>query len=96
MNVVIRPAAEAEIAEAYDYYEAVSEGLGAAFLLAVEACLDGIERSPEMYAVIYKDARRGLMRRFPYGIFYLIEQEEIVVLACFHARRDPKQWQRRA
>ena len=82
MSVVIRPQAEAEIAEAYDYYEAVSEGLGAAFLLAVEACLNGIERSPEMYAVIYKDIRRGLLRRFPYGIFYLIEQGEIVVLAC--------------
>src|SRR5262249_14798736 len=51
MNVVIRPEAEADIAEAYDYYQTVSEGLGAAFLLAVEACFDGIERSPEMYAV---------------------------------------------
>lgn len=96
MNVIIRPEAEAEIAEAYDYYETVSQGLGAAFLLAVEACLDGIERSPEMYAAIYKDVRRGLLRRFPYGIFYLVEREDIVVLACFHARRDPKQWQRRA
>jgi plasmid stabilization system protein ParE len=95
MNLIIRPEAEAEIADAYDYYEAVSEGLGAAFLLAVEACLNGIERSPEMYAVIYKDVRRGLLRRFPYSIFYLVEQEAIVVLACFHVRRDPKQWQGR-
>jgi toxin ParE1/3/4 len=75
MNLVIRPEAEAEIAEAYDYYEAVSEGLGSAFLLAVEACLDSIQRSPEMYAAFYKDIRRGLLRRFPYGIFYLVEPE---------------------
>jgi plasmid stabilization system protein ParE len=95
MKIVIRPETEAEITEAYHYYEAVSEGLGGAFLLAVEACLDGIERSPTMYAAIYKDVRRGLLRRFPYGIFYIVEQEAIVVLACFHARRDPKQWQRR-
>lgn len=95
MSVVIRPEAEAEIAEAYDYYEAVSDGLGAAFLLAVEACLDSIQRSPEMYAAIYKDIRRWLLRRFPSSICYLVEQEAIIVLACFHVRRDPKQWQRR-
>jgi plasmid stabilization system protein ParE len=95
MNLVIRPEAEAEIAATYDYYETVTKGLGAAFLLAVEACLDGIQRSPEMYAVLYKDIRRGLLRRFPYGIFYVVEPEQIVILACFHARRDPKQWQRR-
>jgi hypothetical protein len=65
MNLVIRPEAEAEIAAAYDYYETVMKGLGAAFLLAVEACLDGIQRSPEMYAVLHKDIRRGLLRRFP-------------------------------
>jgi len=74
----------------------VSNGLGAAFLLAVEACIDGIQRSPEMYAVVYKEVRRGLLRRFPYGIFYIVEADQIIVLACFHARRDPKQWQQRA
>jgi toxin ParE1/3/4 len=96
MNVVIQPEAQIEIAEAYDYYESVSNGLGSAFLLAVEACIDGIQRSPEMYTVVYREVRRGLLRRFPYGIFYIVEVDQIVVPACFHARRDPKQWQRRA
>ena len=95
MNLVIPPEAEAEIVAAYDYYEMVTKGLGNAFLLAVEACFDGIQRAVEMYAVLHKDIRRGLLRRFPYGIFYLVEPEQIVILACFHARRDPKQWQRR-
>ena len=95
MKLVIRPEAEAEISEAYDYYETLTQGLGAAFLLAVEACLDGIQRSPEIYPVLYKDIRRALLRRFPYGIFYLVEPEQIVILACFHARRNPQQWQRR-
>ncbi len=96
MNIVIQLEAQVEIAEAYNYYESVSNGLGAAFLLAVEACIDGIQRSPEMYAVVYKEVRRGLLRRFPYGIFYIVEADQIIVLACFHARRDPKQWQQRA
>jgi len=96
MTLLIRPEAEAEIAEAFDYYAAAAEGLGDSFLRAVEACLAAIERSPAQYALAHKNVRRALLRRFPYSVFYVVEQEQIVVLACFHARRDPKQWQRRA
>ncbi len=34
-----------------------------------------------------------MLRRFPYGVFYLTEGERIVVIACFHASRRPKPWQ---
>jgi hypothetical protein len=45
-----------------------------------------------------------LLRKFPYGIFYLVEEglledgelgETIVVFAYFHAKRDPKTLGRR-
>jgi plasmid stabilization system protein ParE len=93
--MVIRPEAEADIAAAYFYYEAASDGLGAEFLRAVEAALAIVERTPELYAVVYRGVRRALLRRFPYGVFFLVEGETIIVLACLHARRDPAQWQRR-
>jgi plasmid stabilization system protein ParE len=35
-------------------------------------------------------------RRFPYSVFYRVEGDQIVVLAVFHARRDPIIWQVRA
>jgi plasmid stabilization system protein ParE len=94
-TISIQPEAEAEILEAYQYYEDKAEGLGTEFVRAVDASLASIERNPRMYAVVHNDARRALLRRFPYGIFYVLEDDKIVVLACFHASRDPKQWQRR-
>jgi plasmid stabilization system protein ParE len=36
------------------------------------------------------------VRRFPYSVFYSVESEQIVVLAVFHARRDPAIWKGRA
>ncbi len=48
------------------------------------------------YPLVHKELRRMLIRRFPYGLFYLMEEGMIVLLAVFHARRDPKQWQSRA
>ena len=46
--------------------------------------------------MIYKEIRRLMTRRFPYGVFYLVEATSVVVLAVFHAKRDPGQWRRRA
>ena len=95
-EIIVQPAAEAEITEAFRWYEDKSEGLGSEFMRALDATLSAIQRSPTGYAVIHKQVRRAVLRRFPYGIFYLSESDKVIVIACFHASRDPKQWQDRA
>lgn len=94
-SVVFRAAAEADLREAYQWYEAQREGLGESFLLSIEAASAAIQRSPESYPIVYKHVHRALIRRFPFGIFYLVEAEQVVVIAVLHVRRDPKHWQRR-
>ena len=94
-EVLLRPEAEADVRDAYQWYEAQDAGLGEEFLRAVDARLAAIQRNPFSYAAVHRDVRRGMLRRFPYGIFYFVEADRIVVLACFHVRRDPRQWQDR-
>ncbi len=94
-NVIVRPEAEREIQEAFDWYEERSEGLGAEFLRAADACLSGVRRSPEAYQIVHGEVRRALLRRFPYALFYLVRENTIIVLACFHVKRSPADWQRR-
>ena len=91
-QLVIRPEAEADIAEAYRWYEDQQPELGADFLLALDTTFQLIRQNPNLYPKLYKDIRRVLIRRFPYGIFYLEEEDRVVVLAVLHARRDPGQW----
>lgn len=91
-EVLLRPEAEADIGEAYQWYEEQTEGLGEEFLRAVDACLVAVQRIPTAYSPIHKHVRRALVRKFPYGVFYFIEVDRIIVLACFHVRRNPKQW----
>ena len=93
--VDIQPEAEAEIREAYQYYEAQSQGLGSEFLRALDAAVELIRRHPQGFQVVEGEVRRVLLRRFPYGVFYLLDEQTIVVIACFHASRDPQEWQRR-
>ena len=94
-DIVVRSVAESELAEAFDWYEDRLAGLGADFLLSVDAALHTIARNPEQYPVVHKTIRRALTRRFPYEIFFVVEEERVVVLAIFHAKRDPKKWQDR-
>jgi plasmid stabilization system protein ParE len=91
-RVVFRPEARAEVREARDWYEAQSVGLGLEFARAVDAMLSTIRRTPALYPVVVGAARRALLRRFPYQIIYEATAEEIVVVACFHHRRDPRVW----
>jgi len=94
-KLIIRPEAESDIQEAYAWYEDQSKGLGADFILCVDAALSLIQRSPELYAQVHKNIRRALTRRFPYGIFYIAEVDKIIVLAVLHVKRNPKHWQKR-
>jgi toxin ParE1/3/4 len=94
--VYVRREAELDLIDAYCWYEERRAGLGAAFLLSVEAAVALIRRFPESHPNVHKDVRRVLTRRFPYGVFYVVERERIVVIAVFHAKRDPRRWQARA
>jgi len=64
-EVLLRPEAEADIREVYQWYEEQAEGLGEEFLRAVDACFASVQRTPTAYAMIHKDIRRALLRKFP-------------------------------
>jgi plasmid stabilization system protein ParE len=95
MHLLVRAAAAADFEEAYLWYQRQRAGLGEEFLAAVDAILCNIVTHPTTYPVIHREARRALLRRFPYAIFYRVYGETIIVIACMHGRRDPIHWKGR-
>lgn len=93
--LIIRPAAAAEIDEAYLWYEAQRTGLGEEFLAEVNGALDTIREMPELYAVVHRDTRRAMLVRFPYSLLYRLVNKQVIVVSCFHGKRDPTRWQGR-
>jgi plasmid stabilization system protein ParE len=92
---IVRPAAEADIEEAALWYELRSLGLGADFLRAVDVCFEQIRRRPESFQQVHKTARRARIRRFPYVVYFVSTTAGIQIVACMHARREPRVWRRR-
>jgi plasmid stabilization system protein ParE len=95
-RLVVTSAAATDLTDAHDWYEAQSAGLGAEFLRAADAVLAAIQRSPATFPAAHGRTRRALLRRFPYGVFFVEAGDEIVVLAVVHSRRHPRVWQSRA
>ena len=89
----VRRRAELDMAEAYAWYEARDEGLGEAFLTAVEACFDRIEQHPESAPQVEGRVRRARLRRFPFGVHYVVRDHCIDVLAVYHSRRRPRSFE---
>ena len=95
VKLIIAPETERDIANAYAWYEDQRIGLGEEFLSCVEACIELIRRTPEINAFIYENYRRGLVRRFPYTIFYEYAGDAITIYSVFHSSRDPRKWLQR-
>jgi len=94
-TLIIRPEAEEDLKKAHSWYDAQRPGLGANFIIHLDAALSSIQRNPEMYPIIYKNIRRCLVHRFPYGVFYIDKEDKIIVLGIMHAKRDPQVWKAR-
>jgi len=87
-----RKVALSEIAESYIWYEKQREGLGEEFILCLEESIEKITKNPCLYPVVQKNIRRAVVRRFPYGIYYFVNENELIVIAVFHGKRNPKRW----
>lgn len=97
MSLPIRliPEAKFELESAVEWYESQRPGLGIAFLDAVKKRLLGIAATPQMHTIVYKEVRKGVVRKFPYIIYYREQADELLVISIFHTAQDPAIWQSR-
>lgn len=75
---------------AFEWYEMQRTGLGFDFLDSLENSLTSILEHPRMYESGYANFRRCVISRFPFSIYYTIENEEIVVHSVFDNRQNPE------
>ena len=74
-QVLISPEAELHLEDAYHWYESQNKGLGSEFIRVVDASLFAIQRNPLAYASVYREVRKKLIRKFPYGLFYIVQDK---------------------
>ena len=95
MTFSFHPEAEAEFFASIDYYENCEIGLGYDFAIEIYLTIERIISIPQAWTLLDQDIRRCLVNRFPYGVIYTIEDNEIYILAVMHLHRDPEYWRHR-
>ena len=81
-TLLISDEANADILDAFLWYESARDGLGSDFILCLEAEINRIARNPRQYQIQYKKIRVAYIERFPYGVH-------------FHTSLDPGNWEER-
>ena len=94
-RVIFHPEAEAEFLSAARFYEAHTPGLGFDYIVEVRRAARTLAKNPELGHRFSRRLRRFLVRRFPYGLLYRVESDQIFIVAVAHLRRRPGYWRGR-
>ena len=93
-SIIISPIAEEELFESALWYNIRKTELGIEFINEVDNTLRDIILNPLQFKTVYKNFRMALTKRFPFEIFYTIDDDKILVHHVFHASRNPKVWKK--
>ncbi|SRX75229.1 type II toxin-antitoxin system RelE/ParE family toxin [Aequorivita antarctica] len=91
-QIKLLPIVHTDLREAKKWYNGKSIILAEEFKAEVNQEIDYIGLYPEHYQLKYKELRQSLVTRFPYAIFYMVEEElkQIIIFGVLHTRRNPE------
>jgi hypothetical protein len=96
-NVSILSDAEQDINDAFVWYEMQQIGLGSSFFKTLDHSVLFISNNPLVCRVVYKNVRRFVIKKFPFGIYYKVNnaKKEIQIIGVFHFKRSSKSLRKR-
>jgi plasmid stabilization system protein ParE len=94
-NLELSNEAEDDFDESYEYYSFKSTKIADNFFNIINASFSDISNNPFQYQNIFKDVRKYVVRKFPFIIYYQINNISIRIIAIFHTSRNPLIWKER-
>lgn len=76
-DAIFTQAAREDLIDAQDWYEGEAPGLGPRFRAEIDTAIGRISANPLQFPVVFKNVRRALLRKFPYMLFFTIEDDKV-------------------
>ena len=92
-HLIIKSKAEKDLQQSFEWYQEKKQGLGDELIEQTEVTIRKILDNPYQYPRIHGEIRRALVRRFPYSILYIVEKDTVSIIAIFHCKRNPSEWE---
>ena len=91
-GLVISERAILQIDKGAQWFFEQTPGLEKKFLLDLSNGMDYIKKNPSKCQLRYKDVRIKFLKKFDFGIHYIIENKTVFVLYLFHTSQNSEEW----
>lgn len=92
VEIIIKPKAEDEMRAAAEWYEARRPALGFEFLEQVDVVFERIQENPRQLRFYEDSVRIVHLRRFPFGVFYEVEDDKAFIISVMRLSRREDRW----
>lgn len=89
MKIRILDNAKFDLLDGFEFYERQQKGLGRYFLDCLFSEIDALVNTFGIHLETLDGFHRLLAKRFPYAVYYNIEEEFVIVYAVMDCRQDP-------
>lgn len=95
-NLITSPIAENDVEKAIKHYIKIRKELAKAFLKEIKAAKKYLVKNPKKIQVRYSNVRIAFLKKFPYGIHFIFENDTITIIGIFHTSQNPEDWNERS
>ena len=89
MTIEILDQAAQDLVEGFHFFEDQQAGLGSYFLTNLYADIESLRLYAGIHPKPYKGYHRLLSKRFPFAVFYTVQDDRVFIHAVMDCRRDP-------
>jgi toxin ParE1/3/4 len=91
-NLDVSDEAENDFDCSYNYYFDQNPKLAGEFFHHINTGLGNIKKSPFTFREVYKGIRKFIVKKFPFVIYFTVDNQTIKIIAIFHTSRNPQIW----
>ena len=89
MKLVILDEAEQDLVEGHFFYDQQQAGLGDYFLDSMFADIESLQIYAGVHRIWFGEYHRLLSKRFPFGVYYTVNDQAIRIRAVLDLRANP-------
>lgn len=89
MKLKILESAKEDLKEGFYFYDSQERGVGSYFLESLFSDIESLRLFGGIHSIHFDKYHRLLSKRFPFAVYYRVEENEVRVYAVLDCRRDP-------
>jgi hypothetical protein len=89
MKIKLLNSASQDLISGYWFYEKQDRGLGAYFIDSLFSDIGSLRVYAGIHPICFDKYHRLLSKRFPFAVYYLIEDGVVLIYAILDCRRNP-------